>query len=120
MRPSPVPASPGVYAWYFAELPPGLSTEGCISRGNLSLLYVGISPKRPTVDGGAPSRQTLRSRVRYHYRGNAEGSTLRLTLGCFRRTPQHRPLQGGQREAGDLLRVYATNWGERARIVVAG
>jgi hypothetical protein len=29
------------------------------------------------------SRQTLRFRIRYHYRGNAEGSTLRLTLGCL-------------------------------------
>jgi hypothetical protein len=25
----------------------------------------------------------LRTRVGYHYRGNAEGSTLRLTLGCL-------------------------------------
>src|SRR5687768_10716251 len=33
--------------------------------------------------GGAPSTQALRSRVRYHYTGNAEGSTLRLTLGCL-------------------------------------
>jgi hypothetical protein len=29
------------------------------------------------------SRQNLRLRVRYHFRGNAEGSTLRLTLGCL-------------------------------------
>jgi hypothetical protein len=28
-------------------------------------------------------RETLRSRIRYHFRGNAEGSTLRLTLGCL-------------------------------------
>lgn len=32
---------------------------------------------------GSPSKQTLRSRIRYHYRGNAAGSTLRLTLGCL-------------------------------------
>lgn len=38
---------------------------------------MGISPKNPR------SRQTLRSRIRYHFRGNAEGSTLRLTLGCL-------------------------------------
>ena len=31
----------------------------------------------------AESRSTLHQRVRYHYRGNAEGSTLRLTLGCL-------------------------------------
>lgn len=29
------------------------------------------------------ARQTLHQRVRYHYTGNAEGSTLRLTLGCL-------------------------------------
>ena len=49
---------------------------------NLVLLYVGISPKEPPRDGRAGSRQTLASRIRYHYRGNAEGSTLRLTFGC--------------------------------------
>jgi hypothetical protein len=37
----------------------------------------GISPK------GSPSAQTLCGRIRYHYRGNAEGSTLRLSLGCL-------------------------------------
>jgi hypothetical protein len=29
------------------------------------------------------STQNLRKRVRYHYRGNAAGSTLRLTLGLL-------------------------------------
>ncbi|MBL7258272.1 hypothetical protein JKJ07_28590 [Actinoplanes sp. LDG1-01] len=47
------------------------------------LLYVGISPKAPPTNGRAPSRQTIRSRIRNHYRGNAEGSALRLTLGCL-------------------------------------
>jgi hypothetical protein len=27
--------------------------------------------------------QNLRKRVQYHYRGNAEGSTLRFSLGCL-------------------------------------
>jgi hypothetical protein len=47
------------------------------------LLYVGISPKAPAANGRTPSRQNLRTRLRYHMRGNAEGSTLRLTLGCL-------------------------------------
>lgn len=46
-------------------------------------MYVGISPKRPPNNGAAASRQNLRTRLTYHYRGNAEGSTLRLTLGCL-------------------------------------
>lgn len=52
-------------------------------RGDRTLLYVGISPKAPPLNGKPPSRQTMRSRVRYHYTGNAEGSTLRLTLGVL-------------------------------------
>lgn len=38
---------------------------------------MGISP------GRHPSKQNLRKRIRYHFKGNAEGSTLRLTLGCL-------------------------------------
>lgn len=79
----PVPAGPGVYGWYFKELPYPIDTRGCVVRGDLTLLYVGISPKAPPRNGRAGSRETLRSRIRYHYRGNAAGSTLRLTLGCL-------------------------------------
>ncbi|WP_345711564.1 GIY-YIG nuclease family protein [Kineococcus glutinatus] len=79
-RPSPVPAKNGVYAWYFDAAPPGVPVDGCHRVDGSALLYVGISPKRPPADGGPVSKQTLRSRVRYHYRGNAYGSTLRLTL----------------------------------------
>ncbi|MGN9920724.1 GIY-YIG nuclease family protein [Micromonospora palomenae] len=79
----PIPASIGVYAWYFTALLPGVPTHGCHELGDAVLLYVGISPKAPPTNGRAPSRQTIRSRVRYHYRGNAEGSTLRFTLGSL-------------------------------------
>ena len=82
-RPGPVPADPGVYAWYFTAVPPGVPVEGCRQLQDSVLLYVGISPKRPPAGAGAPSRQTLRTRLRYHYRGNAYGSTLRLTLGSL-------------------------------------
>jgi hypothetical protein len=85
VRPCPVPATDGVYAWYFRQVPPRLVTAGCERSDGLTLLYVGIAPKRPPANTGRPSRQTLRSRVSDHYRGNAEGSTLRLTLGCLLR-----------------------------------
>ena len=49
----------------------------------LTLLYVGIAPKAPSANGAPRSTQTLRHRIRYHMRGNAYGSTLRLTLGCL-------------------------------------
>jgi hypothetical protein len=82
-RPSAVPAAPGVYAWYFDQLPPAVPTEGCHRVEDKTLLYVGISPKAPSKGGGPPSRQNIRKRLRYHYRGNAYGSTLRLTLGTL-------------------------------------
>lgn len=81
-RPCPVPNAAGVYAWFFRECPDGVPTDGCLCCGETTLLYVGISPK-PPPSIGSPSRQTLRTRIRYHFSGNAEGSTLRLTLGCL-------------------------------------
>ncbi len=81
--PSPVPREPGVYAWYFRDIPPGVPTADCRRCGELTLLYIGIAPKAPPKNGARPSSQRLVDRVRYHYRGNAEGSTLRLTLGCL-------------------------------------
>ncbi|GAB1821090.1 GIY-YIG nuclease family protein [Herbidospora sp. RD11066] len=72
-RPSPIPAAPGVYGWYFTQSPDSrLSAD--------TLLYVGIAPRRMAT---RTSTQNLRKRIRYHYKGNAEGSTLRLTLGCL-------------------------------------
>jgi GIY-YIG catalytic domain len=47
------------------------------------LLYAGISPRQPPRNGRPASQQTLRQRLRTHYAGNAEGSTLRKTLGCL-------------------------------------
>ncbi len=85
VRNCPVPKAPGVYGWYFREIPPGVPTDHCITHQDLSLLYVGISPKKPPKNGSQPSSENLRTRIRYHYTGNAEGSTLRLTLGCLLR-----------------------------------
>lgn len=82
-HPSPVPASAGVYAWYFDKVPDGVPVEGCRTVDGHTLLYVGISPKKPSADGLKTSRQSVRTRVRYHFRGNAYGSTLRLTLGSL-------------------------------------
>ncbi|MGW9208408.1 GIY-YIG nuclease family protein [Embleya sp. NPDC055664] len=41
---------------------------------------MGIAPRHMA---NRTSAQNLRKRVRYHFRGNAAGSTLRLTLGCL-------------------------------------
>lgn len=83
LTPHQVPKLPGIYAWYFKEIPPNVPIDGCNCINGLTLLYVGISPKAPPLNGLPPSKENLFKRVRYHMRGNAEGSTLRLTLGCL-------------------------------------
>jgi len=81
-RPCPVPPEAGVYGWFFRQAPSVIDVEHCHEFQGLRLLYVGISPRPPTAER-APSRQNLRTRIRAHFGGRAEGSTLRLTLGCL-------------------------------------
>lgn len=83
IRPSPVPETAGVYGWWFRRPPVELDTSNCFRRDGLTLLYTGISPRKPPTNGRAPSRQNLRTRINTHFTGNAEGSTLRKTLGCL-------------------------------------
>ncbi len=82
-RQSPVPRRPGIYAWYFDEIPGGADPKGCHKQDGMTLLYVGISPSAPPTNGRAASRSHISRRLRTHYGGNASGSTLRLTLGCL-------------------------------------
>ena len=82
-RPCPAPAVGGVYAWFFSRVPAGIDPSGCYVVDGWTLLYVGISPKEPPINGRPPSRSTLRQRLRTHLAGNAAGSTLRKTLGCL-------------------------------------
>jgi hypothetical protein len=82
-QPCSVPGSPGVYAWFFRGIPPQVPTAGCVQREGLTLLYVGISPKKPTP-AKKPSNETIKSRLCDHMgKTNAEGSTVRMTLGCL-------------------------------------
>jgi len=98
---------PGVYAWYFRQVPNGVPIQGCHTIGARTLLYIGISPCRPPKMG-SKRPQSLRKRVRYHARGNAEGSTLRLSLGCL----LARKLRIELRRVGSGDRMTFTN-GER-------
>lgn len=109
-RPSPVPGAAGLYGWYFRAIPPGVDVEGCHVLDGLTLLYVGISPKEPPANGRAPSKSTLRQRLKTHYAGNAEGSTLRKTLGCLLSDETGYPL----RRVGSGRRLTFTNPGEQA------
>lgn len=121
LRDCPVPREPGVYAWYFRELPPGVPTKGCHRAHGATLLYVGISPKRPSDNGAPPSRQSLRSRIRYHFRGNAAGSTLRLTLGCLLRAELQADLRrvgSGERYTFADKEEALSAWMDRNALVV--
>ena len=82
-RPCPVPTTAGVYAFYFDEPPPGIDSKECYRINQHTLLYIGIAPKAPPLNGRAASKSHLRKRLQTHYFGNAEGSTLRRTLGCL-------------------------------------
>jgi hypothetical protein len=82
-RPAPVPRAAGVYACYFTGLEEIVPSSCCIRCVGFRLLYTGISPSAPPANGKEPSKQSLQHRIRYHFAGNAEGSTLRLSLGCL-------------------------------------
>jgi hypothetical protein len=108
-RPSAAPAAPGVYAWYFSDVPHQIDVSGCHAWNNHFLLYVGISPKASPTNGKTPSRSDLKRRLRTHYAGNAEGSTLRRTLGCL----LSQPLGIELRRVGSGGRYTFTNPGEQ-------
>lgn len=76
-RASVAPKKAGIYAWYFHRIPDGVPTSNCVVRNGATLLYVGIAPSLSS------SSATLHSRLCQHLRGNAYGSTLRLSLGCL-------------------------------------
>ncbi len=104
-RPSPVPAAPGVYAWWFDEAPADFDIVGCARSGDLTLLYTGISPKRPPQNGRSPSKGHLRA---------ADPDSLRRQCGGVN-TPQdarllalraarHRTATGGLRHQTHVRR----------------
>ncbi|MGH8323054.1 MAG: hypothetical protein ACRETD_04525, partial [Steroidobacteraceae bacterium] len=38
-NPTLPPRSPGVYAWFFKRVPPGVPTDSCVVRDEATLLY---------------------------------------------------------------------------------
>lgn len=101
-----LPQAAGVYAWCFAKPPPGVPLMDCLSHEGHAMLYVGISPDSRSKPG---SRQGLRSRIRHHLCGNAEGSTLRRTLGILLSEQSDYPL----RRVGSGKRMTLTHLGEQ-------
>ena len=105
-KPSPIPNISGLYGWYFKQLPPLVPSDGCIKFKDLILLYIGISPDKINKPN---SKQNLRKRITNHYRGNAEGSTLRRTLGILLSEESNFPL----RRVGSGRRMTFTHNGEQ-------
>lgn len=105
-NPTPVPAVNGIYFWWFKEIPPEVPIEDCITQNGYTLLYVGISPDKKSKPN---SRANLRQRIKTHYSGNAEGSTLRRTLGVLLATKSNFPL----RRVGSGKRTTFTHSGEQ-------
>ncbi|MEZ7154426.1 GIY-YIG nuclease family protein [Streptomyces sp. MAD19A] len=63
------------------------------------------------------STQNLRKRVRYHYRGNAAGSTLRLTLGCLLGMELRRVGSGKRMTFGKAGEATLSQWmADNARV----
>ena len=82
-QPTPVPRAAGVYAWYYSPASGNCPIHGlCLPQRTDPAVYRHLTDEASGFEL-PPSRQTLRHRIRYHYRGNTEGSTLRLTLGCI-------------------------------------
>jgi GIY-YIG catalytic domain len=104
-KPSPVPSTNGCSAWYFREVPKIVPIRGCVTFEGKTLLHIGVAPdKQDKLD----SRQTLRSRIKRHYRGDAKGSTLRRTLGVLLEPQSGFPL----RRVGSGSRITLTPAGE--------
>ena len=100
------PSVPGVYAWFFKDIPGTVPADDCVTKGPLTLLYVGISPDKI---GKPNSRQNLRRRITTHFQGNAEGSTLRRSLGVLLAGESGYPL----RRVGSGKRMTLTHSGEQ-------
>ena len=100
------PSVPGVYAWFFKDIPGTVPADDCVTKGPLTLLYVGISPDKI---GKPNSRQNLRRRITTHFQGNAEGSTLRRSLGVLLAQTSGYPL----RRVGSGKRMTLTHSGEQ-------
>ncbi|WP_345661974.1 GIY-YIG nuclease family protein [Streptomyces iranensis] len=106
-RPSPIPSAPGVHGWRFHASPFSDLPDG-------QLPHVGIAPRHMVT---RTSTQNLRKRVRYRFRGNAAGSTLRLTLGCLLGPELRRVGSGRRKTFGTAGEAALSQWmAENARV----
>lgn len=76
------PASPGIYGWWVKKGALDIPDAPYQEKDGHQLLYVGISPRRPSA-AGHKSKSTVRDRLVTHATKDASRSTLRRTLGVL-------------------------------------
>jgi len=76
------PKEGGIYAWWFTRGALRVPAREYVTMDGFDLLYIGISPRKPTAAGKA-STGNIRSRLRSHAKRDASWSTLRLSLGIL-------------------------------------
>lgn len=76
------PADPGIYGWWMKKGALGVPETSYQEQDGHQLLYVGISPRKPSASGRV-SKGNLRDRLVTHATKNASQSTLRRTLGVL-------------------------------------
>ena len=76
------PASPGIYGWWMKEGALDVPDAAYPQQDGHQLLYVGISPRKPSA-AGRVSSGNLRDRLVTHATKDASRSTLRRTLGVL-------------------------------------
>ena len=77
ISPSIVPASPGIYGWWFDEAISDVPSQESLLVDGRRLLYVGIAPNGAR---GTSGKRTLRDRLKNHCRGPIAQSTFRRTV----------------------------------------
>lgn len=112
-----VPAEPGIYGWWMRvgslDVPPADYRE----HDGFELLYVGISPRRPSA-AGRVSKGNIRKRLDQHVNGNASQSTLRRTLGVLltRRLGLTLSMHNGRAHYGEGEQLITRWMHENARV----
>ncbi|WP_223624098.1 GIY-YIG nuclease family protein [Microbacterium sp. EST19A] len=76
------PTCPGIYGWWMKRGALDIPDAPYQEKDGHQLLYVGISPRRPSA-AGRTSKSTVRDRLVTHATKDASRSTLRRTLGVL-------------------------------------
>jgi hypothetical protein len=104
-KPSAAPDEPGIYAWWFDDLP-NVPLDDAVEQDGFRLAYIGIASYR---EG---SRRTLRQRLRNHCKGHIATSTLRRSLAAtlIDRLDLHPFVEAGKIKLPDSEETKLSDW----------